>query len=313
MGDYATKIEIVAGCKTTRCRFCCHRKTATVAPHNVLTRAVMIFKEHPAFVPPAKSEYKIWRYMDFTKFVSMMARKSLYFTSLKKMAEQDPFEGLLPDTYFECRSWKTVDDIPEHERWRLGLRSLTGQSPLDMVKSSMEEFARYVFHSRKTVYVNCWHMNNYDSAAMWSIYTRRGSGIAITSSYKSLADSLPSTDVFFGGKIIYSDYATDIIDVANNAFSMTMRKRQSFEFEKEFRVVFWDDSYLRRPGGLEQLSKVTVPDGREFLCDLTTLIDEIYVSPNSEDWYLELVQSVLQTYGLSKKVRRSPLDVHPIL
>ena len=273
----------------------------------------MIFKEHPAFVPPENSEYKIWRYMDFTKFVSMMVKQSLYFTSLKKMAEQDPFEGLLPDTYFQFRSWKTVDDIPNHERWRLTLRSLTGQSPLEMVKTSMEEFARHVFHFRKTLYVNCWHMNNYESTAMWSIYTGKGSGIAITSSYETLAESLQSSAIFFGGKIIYSDYATDIIDVSNNVLSMTMKKRRSFDFEKEFRVVFWDDSHVGRPGALEELSKVNVPDGREFRCDLATLIDEIYVSPKSEEWYLDLVQSVVQTYGLSKKVRRSPLDVRPIL
>jgi len=45
---------------------------------------VTFFPEHPAFVPPEKDEYKVWRYMDFTKFVSMLARRSLYFASLKK-------------------------------------------------------------------------------------------------------------------------------------------------------------------------------------------------------------------------------------
>jgi hypothetical protein len=161
----------------------------------------LLFREHPVFIPPEKSDRKIWRYMDFTKFVSMLARQCLYFTSLKKMSEQDPFEGLLPDTYFQCRSWKTVDDIPEHERWRLTMHSLTGESPVDMVKSQMEDFAKRVFNARKMFYVNCWHMNNYDSAAMWSIYASRGSGIAITSSYDSLQASLRSDKVLFGGKM----------------------------------------------------------------------------------------------------------------
>jgi hypothetical protein len=70
------------------------------------------FKEHLSFVPPEASEHKTWRYMDFTKFVSMLARKSLYFTNLKKLSKNDPFEGLLPDTFFQFRSWKTVEDIP---------------------------------------------------------------------------------------------------------------------------------------------------------------------------------------------------------
>ena len=273
------------------------------------------FPKHPAFVPPEKGEYKVWRYMDFTKFVSMLARRSLYFASLKKMSEEDQFEGLLPDTYFQCRSWKTVEDIPEHERWRLTLQPRLGQTPLEMVKTSMEEFAQTVFIFRKVLYVNCWHMNNFDSAAMWSIYAGRGSGIAITSSYESLQASFQIGQKLFGGKIIYSDYSAEIIDVQSNLLGTVMRKTRSFDFEREFRIVFWDDSSLRDSSKtnemLERIDKAVMPDGLEFQCDLATLIDEIYVSPKSAEWYRELVQSVAKTYGVDKEVRRSPMDMEP--
>jgi hypothetical protein len=276
----------------------------------------LIFRRHPSFVPPEKDEYKIWRYMDFTKFVSMLARRSLYFASLKKMSEQDPFEGLLPDTYFQCRSWKTVEDIPEHERWRLTLHPRPGQTLLGMVKSNMEEFAQFVFTFRKVLYVNCWHMKNSDSAAMWSIYAGRGSGIAITSSYDSLQASFQSDHTLFSGKIIYSDYFKDIIDVQNIIFATAMRKRQSFDFEREFRILFWDDSSLKQSSetreAARRIDEAVLPDGLEFQCDLATLIDEIYVSPRSEDWFRKLVQSVVKTYGLDKEVRCSPMDVQPV-
>lgn len=269
----------------------------------------MIFAEHSAFVPPDKDEYKIWRYMNFTKFVSMLASRSLYFANLKKMSEQDPFEGLLPDTYFQWRSWNTIEDIPEHERWRLTLHPLiTGQTPVQMVKSSMRDFAKRVFLIRKVVYVNCWHMSNFDSAAMWSIYAGRGSGIAITSSYDLLQASFQSEQTLFGGKMVYSDYSTDIVDLSNNLLSAAIRKRRSFDFEREFRIVFWDDFSVKKGSGLRGIA---ARDGLEFPCDLATLINEIYVSPKSEDWFLKLVQSVVQTYGLDKEVRRSPMDVHP--
>jgi hypothetical protein len=45
-------------------------------------------------------------------------------------------------------------------------------------------------------------MNSYDSAAMWSIYASRGSGIAVTSSYDTIRASIRSDKVLFGGKII---------------------------------------------------------------------------------------------------------------
>jgi hypothetical protein len=273
----------------------------------------MIFKEHLAFVPPETSEQKIWRYMDFTKFVSMLARQCLYFTSLKKLSDQDPFEGLFPDTYFECRAWKTVEDIPERERWRLTCHPRPGQTPLEMVQSQMEKFAKLVFHMRKTLFINCWHINNYDSLAMWSIYAGKGSGIAITSSYGALQASLRSERPLFGGKIEYSDYSTGIIETNNITLTTAMRKRRRFDFEREFRVVFWDDSSVSKPDRLKEVEKFVGPDGLEFPCDLSTLIDEIYVSPKSEGWFLDLVQSVAHTYGLNKEVRRSPSDKSPIV
>lgn len=287
--------------------------TRTNAPNFHSTRATIMFKTHLAFSPPEPHESKLWRYMDFTKFVSMLARKSLYFTSLKKMSEQDPFEGMLPDTFFECRSWKTVDDVPEHERWRLTLYPMNGQTPLQMAQSSMEDFARAVQHSRKILYINCWHMNNYESAAMWSIYARRGSGIAVTSTYEMLQNSLPSDKAIFGSKITYSDYSVDLNDgvFSNNLLTSAIRKRRSFEFEKEFRAVFWDDSGNNTK--LNDLPNAIGFEGVEFPCDLSTLIDGIYVSPKSENWFLDLVQSVVTTYGLNKEVRRSALDFSPTI
>jgi hypothetical protein len=122
----------------------------------------------------------------------------------------------------------------------------------------------------KVLYVNCWHMNDYDSAAMWSVYASRGSGIAITSSYDSLQESLQSDKTLFGGKIIYSDYASEIVDLSNIIMAAAMRKRRSFDFEREFRIVFWDDSIINEASGLTEvankLASVDVPSGLEVPC-----------------------------------------------
>ena len=34
----------------------------------------------------------IWRYMDFTKFLSMLQYQALFFCTCKKMQDMDPFE-----------------------------------------------------------------------------------------------------------------------------------------------------------------------------------------------------------------------------
>ena len=57
--------------------------------------------------------------------------------------------------------------------------------------------------------------------AMWSLYAGRGSGIAITSSYGALRGiPFAPEEPLFGGKIEYSDYATDIIDTNNIILTM---------------------------------------------------------------------------------------------
>jgi hypothetical protein len=48
---------------------------------------------HPAFQPPTNPQIKIWRYMDFTQFVSMLDEKRLLFTRADLL--EDKFEGTM--------------------------------------------------------------------------------------------------------------------------------------------------------------------------------------------------------------------------
>ena len=43
-----------------------------------------MFKEHKAYRTPKDENAKIWRYMDFTKFVSMLDKSALFFTRVDK-------------------------------------------------------------------------------------------------------------------------------------------------------------------------------------------------------------------------------------
>jgi hypothetical protein len=51
----------------------------------------MPYVPHFVFEPPPENT-KIWRFMSFHKFVSMVTNGSLYFSRLDKLG--DPFEGL---------------------------------------------------------------------------------------------------------------------------------------------------------------------------------------------------------------------------
>ena len=47
--------------------------------------------DHPCFRQPENKNLRLWRYMDFTKFVSLIATKKLFFCRSDRF--DDPFEG----------------------------------------------------------------------------------------------------------------------------------------------------------------------------------------------------------------------------
>src|SRR5688500_2598177 len=127
-------------------------------------------KSHPTFIPPEDQNAKIWRYIDYAKFVSLMDRKSLFFT--KAINFDDPYEGTVPK-YNDMSRRQVYQDtkhrFKDDEQFEYFLRT----SP-DVNKSIHDRF-------RKSILINSWHLNDYESAAMWDLYSQRNAGIAIQS------------------------------------------------------------------------------------------------------------------------------------
>ena len=72
-----------------------------------------MYKEHPALrVPSDADSMIIWRYMDFTKFVSLLDRKALFFVKAGKLG--DPFEGACTEADIDMLTVALAEiDIPE--------------------------------------------------------------------------------------------------------------------------------------------------------------------------------------------------------
>jgi len=88
--------------------------------------------------------------------------------------------------------------------------------------------------------VSCWHMNEFESAAMWRLYAGGNNAIALQTRFDRLASVLP--DEFGMGRVRYIDYLTDRIP-EGNVFNPIMYKRKSFEHEEEVRAVKMDDTF----------------------------------------------------------------------
>ena len=111
-----------------------------------------MYKEHKNFETP-EDDKKIWRYMDFIKFVDIIDRKKLFFPTVDRLG--DPFEGSFPKSYIEYYN-ANLDKIFRPETWSLINRE---QAP--------KSFSRVRRSNRKFTAISCWNMQEEAAAHSW--------------------------------------------------------------------------------------------------------------------------------------------------
>lgn len=222
------------------------------------------------FLPPDNLDVKIWRYMDFPKYVSLLEKSALFLSRSDLLG--DSFEGSLSPLNTVVQSMQALSH---------GLAPGTFTMPPE---------ARQ--RIRQMIYVNCWHANEHESVAMWSLYARSTEAVAVCSTYRKLSAQLPPCHYF--GAVRYIDYRSEHIP-EGNIFWPYAFKRYAFQHEMEMRIVTQAVSPPGLPGALMSV-------------DLSELIDSVYVAPNAASWFHELVESVTSKYGLALPVRQSSLD-----
>jgi hypothetical protein len=226
--------------------------------------------------------------MDLSKYVSLLHSAALFFSRVDCM--DDPYEGAAshanrsfrPD--FDARGvpQAVLDDLSPHRQWE-----------------------------RQWTFINCWHMNEYESDAMWRLYARTTDAVAIQSTFSRLQEVLPSSA--FLGVVQYIDYNTEWMP-EGNAYYRFMHKRRSFEHERELRALIQATPLKPDPGGsagqifdyIENTKR-----GQEAPVELVQLIEKIYVAPTAASWFRDVVKSITAKYGINLPVLQSALDQKP--
>lgn len=246
-----------------------------------------MYKEHPIFEKPKNENARIWRYVDFTKFASLLDKSALFFSRADRLG--DPFEGSYSKANVKLR--------PEVYKEKIAPSAL----------KDLSQFHKVLI---KYTAVNCWHLSEYESAAMWKLYLKSNEGIGIRSSYSLLKTALKdeSHNVHIG-RVKYIDFQEDWMPEGNTLYPF-VHKRKSFEHEKELRAVIQELRYKK--SGEIDWSKPLCDDGIYVQVDLDMLIDRIYLAPTSPKWLFELVKSITKKYKLDKDVLQSSLDDVPV-
>ncbi len=220
---------------------------------------------------------KIWKYMDFTKFVSMLHYKSLHFTRVDTL--KDPYDASITSYFVE------IIDAPE--------------SDIKRIKEAEKE-------RRKKLFVNCWHINNdTDSAALWKVYMKSDEGIAIQTTVSKLVTVLEASknDLHFDLASVNYD-TSKLASITNKpngkpdiSFNMTetlFTKRPCFQYENELRVIVRNSKPKSTGFNLDDL-------------DINLLIESICVNPEASTWVVSLVRDLAKSYKIEGKVYKSKI------
>ena len=257
---------------------------------------------------------KLWRYMGIEKLVCLLHERKLYFTPLSHFKETDPYEGYIPKTALhqiisnlqairaasvehikdEIRKFHDYEDNPEYMRIIKEYES----DDITIVKTVQQVVS--------STTVNCWHCNQFESEAMWGLYSRQG--IAIQTSVKSLTDSLHLTDNSLNisiGRVKYLDFNSAENDMAScltdDGHTLGMIKRESYAHEKEVRLIA---SRNFKINGLASLKSEPIM----ISADVENLIEKIYVSPYASTAMENCITYICEKYGIPKeKICKSKL------
>ena len=149
-----------------------------------------MFESHPSFDFP-NDDARVWRYMDIGKLVVLLNSATLFFCRLDML--RDPYEGL-PNS-LTLDHWKGREATP----------------------NQMEQFYA---ENRLYLYVNSWHLNEFESAAMWELYLKTFEGIALETTCGRLRDSFSAekSQKVLIGTVNYIDYETEPVPSGNALF-----------------------------------------------------------------------------------------------
>lgn len=204
--------------------------------------------------------------MDLARFLALLSTSQLYFSRIDAL--EDWFEGSLTNAHYKM----TLMDEVSTKLWR-GLR--------------------------KRVYVNCWFSHEAQSIAMWSIYGKSKSSVAIRTTLKKLIAVLldsGATGYPLVGLVDYLDFQKDGPRDMRNIMTPSMQKDKVYAYEHELRVLVAVGQEELLGKGRGEWSKVGETGLTCPINNLSDLIEAVFVHPEVEQWFKLLVVDLLNKY-----------------
>lgn len=228
-----------------------------------------MFINNPNIKLPEDDQTIVWKYLDLSKFLDLLLSRKLF------MSRSDKFEDQYEGTFSE----PTYEEIKK-------------------IAENNSRFLDYYKSHREKIVISSWHINEYESFAMWQIFTKNNEGLAIQSTLGKLKKALESEKKIeqYIGQVNYIDYKKEYIPFEDTFFPFLF-KRKSFQYEREIRII----SDVTE-------NEIVVNDGLKIDVDINTMIEKIYIHPKSENWYKNLVFQLMEQLGFNFNIEKSDLE-----
>ncbi|MFV8361625.1 hypothetical protein [Flavobacterium sp. LS1P3] len=228
-----------------------------------------MYINNPNIKLPEDPNTVVWKYLDLSKFLDLLMSEKLFMSRSDKF--EDQYEGTFSEPTFE------------------EIKKLSIDNP---------GFLNYYKTHREKVAISSWHINEYESFAMWQIFTQNSEGLAIQSTIGRLQESLvPETNFKqYIGEVNYIDYKKEHIPF-DDMFFPFLFKRKSFQYEGEVRII----TDIGK-------SDIKINEGLKINVDISQLIEKIYIHPKSENWYKNLVIQLVKQLGFDFTIEKSDLE-----
>lgn len=220
---------------------------------------------------------KLWRYMDLSKFVSLLDKNALWLARA--------------DTFRDVREGQ----FPEDMRTAIERAYEEFGSGVESIVRNADDFHDYL---KKNTFISCWHKNLDENMVMWEIYGRDNSALAIQTTVDTMRDCINPS-----GLCGYSLILKDVSYQKSQEISGVLPyeecffiKRPHFSFEQEVRISF--DTYSR-----SKPSKKT-PNGHYLPVFSNGLIKNILIHPDSPKWFEDAINSLTEKYDIHAPVGR---------
>jgi hypothetical protein len=255
----------------------------------------------------ADLDFTIWRYLTFSKFISLLTYQALWFSKLNIL--QDQCEGTLPapakiNMHEEYQKWKTFFTDPDHHR------------QIDEMPD------RNVEDGRELTVVNCWFLGDHESQRMWNEYVANSEGVAIKSTIRKLCNYVFVYPEFSHiGKVKYVELNKHNMNLyeANQAHERAFLKdKNQYSHEQEIRLVTMN---LKTPMCVNMNGKPLTEQeytgknmnnfdnpGLYIRVDLSNLINSIILAPHATKWFEMLIRRISELAKLNALVERSQIE-----